>query len=376
MAGPNSRPEISTILPRIILGGAAFSRQMQANPFDLPSVDLLTKALSHGITAIDTSPYYGPSEIIIGKALSHPDFLSKFPRESYMVCTKVGRIATNTFDYSAKWVRYSVERSLKRLATDTAAPGRTPYLDLVFCHDVEFVSAEEMLEAIGVLIELQKEGKITYIGISSYHPDLLLARVKLVKARYGNVLDAVQSYCHLTLQNSKLAKEFKELKAELGPGKVIINSSPLAMGLLREGGAFGDWHPAPAELNEVCAVKLAKWCQERGKKLANLALCYSVGQMALLERETGGHTIMGPSLPSEVEENFEVLAEIMVDVDHNHGPNGVVKAVDVAKVEKLLPLFAEAREIIGNEWRDYSWQSPPSNWNEIREPNTEKMDEE
>lgn len=33
----------------------------------------------------------------------------------------------------------------------------------------------------------------------------------------------------------------------------------------------------------------------------------------------------------------------------------------------------EAREKIGSQWIDYSWESPPADWDQIREVNEEKM---
>lgn len=371
---------LSKTLPLIILGGAAFSTQMQASPHDLPAVSIIRKAFESGITAIDTSPYYGPSEEIIGEALRHPDITSTYPRHTYFVATKVGRIATNTFDYSKDWVAYSVNRSLKRLG-GAGSGDSEPYLDLVYCHDVEFVSVAEMCEALEVLIQFKKEGKVRYVGISSYSPEILLERVRLVKSRLGFTVDAVQNYCHLNLQNSKLERFYPQLKAELGAEGVLVSSSPLAMGLLRRGGAFGDWHPAPKELQEICSVKLAKWCEEtEGEKLANLGLKYAVGKMALLARDTGGHTIMGPSLPSELEENLNVLEDILHDTmvdtmeeaEADQWQRPRVRGVDIAKVEALSGLFARAREVIGSEWIDFSWESPPANWSELREVNTEK----
>lgn len=295
MAGKihDGQPSLSETLPHIILGGAAFSTQMQASPHDLPAVSILRKAFDSGITAIDTSPYYGPSEVILGKALRHPEITSNYPRHTYFVATKVGRIAANIFDYSKDWARYSLKRSLKRLGGGSGVT--EPYLDLVYCHDIEFVSEDEMCEALEVLFEFKREGKIRYVGLSSYSPQLLLERIKVVKTRLGKTVDAVQNYCHLNLQNSKLEIFYPQIQVELGKSGVIVSSSPLAMGLLRRGGAFGDWHPAPKGLQEECSVRLAKWCaEEKGEKLASLALKYSVGKMALLAGGTGGHTVMGP----------------------------------------------------------------------------------
>ena len=55
-------------------------------------------------------------------------------------------------------MRKSVERSLERLGVQV--------LDVVYCHDVEFVTKKEVLAAVRELYKLRDEGKIRYVGIS------------------------------------------------------------------------------------------------------------------------------------------------------------------------------------------------------------------
>lgn len=154
----------------------------------------------YGINAIDTSPYYTTSETVIGKALEA--IRDEFPRSSYQILTKAGRYGRTRedgFDYSAARVRRSVGRSCELL--------KTTYLDAVYMHDVEFVAElvgdaekggytlgedgelrqedlarwgllpgdegkvrgpgdEKVLEALGTLFELKKEGVIRAVGFS------------------------------------------------------------------------------------------------------------------------------------------------------------------------------------------------------------------
>jgi aryl-alcohol dehydrogenase-like predicted oxidoreductase len=105
---------------------ATFNYQYNADPYELDTTGLVQQALEYGIRAFDTSPYYGPSEEILGAALDTPFVRSNVPREQYFLLTKVGRIAGDEFDYSKEWVRQSVARSLQRLKTE--------YLDVVYCH--------------------------------------------------------------------------------------------------------------------------------------------------------------------------------------------------------------------------------------------------
>ena len=99
------------------------------------------------------------------------------------ICTKVGRVKIDEFDYSPASVRSSVQRSLERLGLDV--------LDVVYCHDVEFVTRKEVMEALSELYKLRDEGKIRYVGISGTFPQFALhspCRMQ-VDARQGCRLD-------------------------------------------------------------------------------------------------------------------------------------------------------------------------------------------
>ena len=118
----------------LVFGGGVFGQGMY-NQDEFTKTDLPTRiirlAFRYGINAIDTSPYYYPSEFIIGRALKV--LAKEYPRTSYYLSTKAGRYGPqlSEFDYSPARIRSSVEASLKRLGTD--------YLDLVYLHDAEFV---------------------------------------------------------------------------------------------------------------------------------------------------------------------------------------------------------------------------------------------
>jgi hypothetical protein len=188
-----------------------------------------------------------------------------------MILTKVGRIASDEFDYSKKWVRDSVNRSLERLNTE--------YLDLVYCHDVEFVSPAEVLEAIKELRCLRDEGIIRYIGISGYPLDVLGDMAELILRETGEPLDAVQSYANFTLQNQTLAGPRGILRLKNAGVDVVPNASILGMGLLRrEGvpvGALGDFHPAPSSLREAVR-KASDFCDDYGERIEVIAIRFAL----------------------------------------------------------------------------------------------------
>ncbi|RMJ21936.1 L-galactose dehydrogenase, partial [Aspergillus sp. HF37] len=263
---------LSDSLQPLILGTATFNSQYNPDPYALPTTELVHAALSSGIRAFDTSPYYGPAETLLGRALATDFVRANFPRSSYSLLTKVGRVAGSGFDYSPRWIRASIRRSLTRLHTD--------YLDVVYCHDVEFVSPQDVLTAVRELRRIRDESRsIRYIGISGYPVDTLAGIAELVREESGEPLDAVMSYAHFTLQNTALVSRALPRLVKAGVD-VVPNASPLGMGLLRRSGVpvggMGDFHPAPDGLRGVVR-RAGVWAEEeRGEKLEVVAVRFAL----------------------------------------------------------------------------------------------------
>jgi aryl-alcohol dehydrogenase-like predicted oxidoreductase len=131
-------------------------------PDDAQLKQLLEVARECGINLLDTAPAYGFSEERLGD-------LIKLSRKDWIISTKAGEEfilnkatdeAWSQFDFSAKNIRASVERSLRRLRTD--------YLDLVLIHsDGEDEKILTQTDALDTLIQLKREGWIRAHGISS-----------------------------------------------------------------------------------------------------------------------------------------------------------------------------------------------------------------
>lgn len=245
--GSAPRPALSEVIPPLILGTATFNVQYHPDPSRMPYTDIVRRALESGVNAFDTSPYYGPSEILLGDALRQ---LEPAPnRADYLLITKCGRIRGDEFDYSPAWVRYSVHRSLERLGTS--------YLDLVYTHDVEFVSPEEVLAAVKELRSLRDKGLIRYVGISGYPVDQLASLAEMILRETGEPLDAVLSYSNYNIQNTLLARPDYQATFRRARIGCLLNASMLSMGLLKSRGIdstqMSSWHPAPADLRAACA---------------------------------------------------------------------------------------------------------------------------
>ena len=212
-------------------------------------------ALDCGLNFIDTSPFYGRgmSEVLLGQALRG------VARDSYTLCTKLGRYDLAHFDFSAKRVAESVDVSLHRLGTD--------HLDVVLCHDIEFVPMQQIVdETLPALRKIQQSGKVRFVGISGY--PMKAFQFVLAQAE----LDCVLSYNQYTLQNTRFANELvPELKSR---GVGVMNAGPFSARLLTNA-PLPDWLKDPEEV-KAAARKAAAHCQSRGVDIAQLALQFSI----------------------------------------------------------------------------------------------------
>src|SRR5438445_10291723 len=121
------------------------------------SIAIIHRALDAGINFIDTADVYsrGESEVIVGKALAGGR------RENVVLATKfhgtMGEDA-NEAGNSRRWIMREVENSLKRLQTDG--------IDLYQVHRWDPGTDHE--ETLGALSDLVTQGKVRYIGSSTY----------------------------------------------------------------------------------------------------------------------------------------------------------------------------------------------------------------
>ena len=203
----------NTDLDLTVLGFGASSMGAEFRQVDLnEALNSVRTALDHGMNLVDTSPYYGrgQSEVLLGYALAD------VPRDSYHLCSKLGRYAPTHFDFSARRVAESVDISLERMRTD--------HLDIILCHDPEFVELNQLIdETIPALRKVQQQGKARYIGISGYP-------MKMFREILDQTdLDLILSYNHYTLQNTMLADEVDWLQAR---GVGIMNAAPFSARLL------------------------------------------------------------------------------------------------------------------------------------------------
>lgn len=211
-------------------------------------------ALDCGLNFIDTSPFYGRgmSEVLLGIALR------EVPRDSYLLCTKLGRYDLGHFDFSAKRVAESVDVSLHRLGTD--------HLDIILCHDIEFVPMQQIVdETIPALRKIQQQGKVRFIGFSGY-PQKIFRFICDQTA-----VDCALNYNQYTLQNTRFADETVPYLKDRGVG--VMNAGPFSARLLTNA-PLPKWLKEPENV-KAAARKAAEYCAGKGVDIAKLALQFS-----------------------------------------------------------------------------------------------------
>ncbi|WP_437186483.1 aldo/keto reductase [Planctomicrobium sp. SH668] len=251
-------------VPVLSFGASSLGQEFRSVNLD-EAISSVHAALDCGMNLIDTSPFYGrgTSECLLGFALRG------VPRDSYLLSTKLGRYAGSHFDFSAKRVRESIDVSLERMGVD--------HLDLVFCHDIEFVEMQQIVdETLPALRKEQEKGKVGFVGISGY--PMKIFKFVLDQAQ----LDVVLSYNHYTLQNTMYADLLPYLH---GKGVGTLNAAPFSARLLTNA-SLPSWHKATPFVRETCAAA-AEYCRSNGVDIAQLALQFSVAHPGMSTCITG-----------------------------------------------------------------------------------------
>ncbi len=241
-------------LPILSFGASSLGQEFRSVQLD-EALAAVRVALDCGLDFIDTSPFYGRgmSEVLLGIALRG------VPRDSYTLCTKLGRYDLQHFDFSAKRVAESLDVSLHRLGTD--------HLDVILCHDIEFVPMQQIVDVtLPALRHAQQQGKVRWIGFSGYPQKIF----RFICDQTD--IDCVLSYNQYTLQNTRFADETVPYLKAKGVG--VMNAGPFSARLLTNA-------PLPAWLKEPESVKqaarqAAAHCQSRGVDIAQLALQFSL----------------------------------------------------------------------------------------------------
>jgi len=241
-------------LPVVGFGASSLGQEFRQVKLD-EALESVRVALDLGMNFIDTSPFYGRgmSEVLLGIALRD------VPRDSYTLCTKLGRYSLEHFDFSAKRVEESIHVSCHRLGTD--------HLDIILAHDIEFVPMQQIVdETIPAMMKAREQGKVRYIGFSGYPQKIFKFIIDQIP------VDCVLSYNQYTLQNTRFVDETVPYLKEKGVG--AMNAGPFSARLLTNA-PLPEWLKEPQEVKDA-ARAAAKLCADHGVDIAQLALQFSI----------------------------------------------------------------------------------------------------
>ena len=277
------------------------------------SVRIIHRALDSCINFVDTADVYsnGASEEIVGKALEGR-------RDDVFLATKffmpMNEDDPNQRGGSRRWIIREVENSLRRLNTD--------FIDLYQVHrpspdiDVE--------ETLGALTDLVRQGKVRYIGSSSYSSS------QIVEAQWASRERNLERFVTEQPPYSILTRGIEEdvLPAAQRHGMGTLTYSPLAGGWLS-----GRWRKnsaskptsnarpvarfdmtSPANQRKLDAVEdLAQLAQQTGLTLIELAIAFVINHPGVTSAIVGPRTMeqLDSYLPAaEVKLSADVLDRI------------------------------------------------------------------
>lgn len=257
------------------------------------------RAWDEGVRYFDTAPHYGLglSETRLGAALR------AFPREEYVLSTKVGRVLEpnpggagalddqgfavpaaykRRWDFSRDGVLRSFEDSLTRLGLDR--------VDIVYVHDPDDHFEEALSGAFPALRQLRDQGVIRAFGAGMNQAPMLAEFVKRTD------LDVLLVAGRYTLLDQPALDELLPLC--LDRGVRVVAGGAFNGGILAttEPGGFYDYAEAPPELVEK-ARRIAAICARHGVELPEAALALPMAHPAVASVVVGAHD------PSQVSVN-------------------------------------------------------------------------
>jgi aryl-alcohol dehydrogenase-like predicted oxidoreductase len=298
------------------------------------SIRIIHRALDAGVNFIDTADVYsaGESEEIVGKAL-------KGRRDDVVLATKVSVPMDENANHrgnSRRWIIAEVENSLRRLGTD--------WIDLYQIHRPD--PDTDIDETLGALSDLVAQGKVRYIGSSSFSA--------------GQIVEAQWTACnrraeHFRTEQPPYSLLVRGIELDVLPtaqrhGMGILTYSPLAGGWL-SGRWTADSSPTsparqrlaarfdmslPENQRKLEAVEqLAQVADEAGVSLIELAIAFVVNHPAVTSAIIGPRTM--EQLDSQAPAADVVLDAAVLDrIDEIITPGVNLNPADSSYGEQVL----------------------------------------
>ena len=291
------------LLPRISLG--LWHNFGSVDDFGV-ATDMIKYAFDYGVTHFDLANNYGPvpgsAESNFGKILK--DNFQGY-RDEMIISSKAGHdmwAGPYGDGSSRKNLMASIDQSLRRTGLE--------YFDIFYSHRYDGVTPVE--ETMQALIDIVKQGKALYVGISKYPPQQAKQAYDILKS--AGVPCLISQYCY-NMFNRAVEAETLPLAASYGSG--FISFSPLAQGLLTDkylkGIPEGSRAARPTGFLQTSQVTpelvrkaslLNELALRRGQSLAQMALAW------VLKDERMTSVIVGASSVEQLAANLRSLDKL------------------------------------------------------------------
>jgi aryl-alcohol dehydrogenase-like predicted oxidoreductase len=280
------------------------------NPDHDDSIRIVHRALEAGVNFVDTADVYsaGESEEIVGKALQGR-------RDDVFLATKVHAVMgtdPNMAGNSRRWIVRECENSLRRLQTD--------HIDLYQIHRPQ--PDCDIDETLGALTDLVHQGKVRYLGSSTFPPS------EIVEAQWTAEKRGRERF---VCEQPPYSMLVRGIEADVLPtcqryGMAVIPWSPLAGGWLSGKWRLGEEPtsrrarlvPARYDLSQPenqkkleAADALANIADKAGITLVNMAVAWVINHPAVTSAIIGPRTM--EQLETQLGAGDVVLSDEVLD---------------------------------------------------------------
>ena len=293
---------------------------------------VVRRAFDRGVTHFDLANNYGPpygsAEENFGQIL-RKDLRSH--RNELLISSKAGwDMWPGPYGVggSRKYLLASLDDSLQRMGLD--------YVDIFYSHRP---SADVPLEeTMGALVQVVRQGKALYVGISSYSPERTREAAQILQSQGVSLLIHQPSYSML---NRWVEKGLLSTLEDLGAGCIAF--SPLAQGLLTNKYLHGvpDNSRAKAEgsflkdfLNQENLKRvqgLHDIASARGQSLAQMAIAWVLRDKRITSALIGARNVV------QLDNSLDALKKLEFS-------DAELKEIDGLAQEGAIDLWKEARE--------------------------------
>jgi aryl-alcohol dehydrogenase-like predicted oxidoreductase len=301
------------------------------------AIRIIHRALDAGINFVDTADVYsaGESEEIVGKAIRTPPSR----RDDVVLATKVSVPMDDDPNHrgnSRRWIVQEIENSLRRLGTD--------WIDLYQIHRPD--PNTDIDETLAALTDLVQQGKVRYIGSSSFSGSEIVEAQWVARDRRLERFRTEQPPYSLLVRGIEL----DVLPTAQRHGMGILTYSPLAGGWLSGSWTSGSTPTSPARQRLVARFdmslpenqrkleateQLGKVADDAGISLIELAIAFVINHPAVTSAIIGPRTM--EQLDSQLPAADVVLDPASLDrIDQIVRPGVNLNPADTSYGEQVL----------------------------------------